>query len=233
MVNESTSSSLIPQPPVPDEAWDFAERVHRLMDGRVKDEATVARALEGMDAMFNHMAAKLYTLASMLVGEGEESVALVETAIANVDAASCKDPLEGGKNCRLALSTSAIEHLARREPGSLAVPASTAGVSTCIEDDDLDAAGEAGDHFERMIAGQGRDRVRNWLAALPADLRTVFALRAVAGFSSDETAALLAVHGGQGAQAWTPPAVRETFRQGLCSLATQLLHSTVGQTSGS
>jgi hypothetical protein len=68
--------------------------------------------------------------------------------------------------------------------------------------------------------------VRKWLAELSPVLRTVFALRAVAGFTAPETASLLAAHGGPAAAGWTSEAVREIFRQGLCSLASQLLHST-------
>jgi hypothetical protein len=54
-------------------------------------------------------------------------------------------------------------------------------------------------------------------------------LRAVAGFSSAETATLLAAHGGSGASGWTDSAVRDTFRSGLCSLASQLIHATAGR----
>jgi len=76
-----------------------------------------------------------------------------------------------------------------------------------------------------MIAGPERDRVRNWLASLPTTLRTVFVLRAVAGFSAAETAGLLQAHSGSQAAPWTLEAVREVFRQALCSLASQLLHA--------
>jgi hypothetical protein len=58
---------------------------------------------------------------------------------------------------------------------------------------------------------------------MPAKMRAVFVLRAVAGFTAAETATLLqkhgGAHGGPQAAAWTPEAVREVFRQGLCSLA--------------
>ena len=40
--------------------------------------------------------------------------------------------------------------------------------------------------------------------------------------------ALLAAHGGPRAAGWTPEAVRELFRQALCSLASQLIHATAG-----
>ena len=77
MPNEPNSTlqqaSLIPPQPVPEGAKDFIDRVHGLLDGKEKDEATVARALEGMDAMLDTIAAGLYSLASMLVGEGEDA----------------------------------------------------------------------------------------------------------------------------------------------------------------
>jgi hypothetical protein len=76
-----------------------------------------------------------------------------------------------------------------------------------------------------MIAGPERDRVRNWLESLPTVQRTIFVLRAVAGFTTAETAALLAEHGGPQAAGWSGDAVRELFRQGLCSLASQLLQA--------
>jgi hypothetical protein len=67
--------------------------------------------------------------------------------------------------------------------------------------------------------------VRTWLASLPAAMRTIFVLRAVAGFTTAETIALLKAHGGPKAAGWSPDAVRELFRQGLCSLASQLLQA--------
>ena len=44
--------SLIPPKPIPAEARVFSSRIHGLLDGQPKDEATVAKALEGMDDMF-------------------------------------------------------------------------------------------------------------------------------------------------------------------------------------
>ncbi len=76
-----------------------------------------------------------------------------------------------------------------------------------------------------MIAGPDRDRVRVWLENLPAAVRAVFVMRAVAGFTAAETAGLLAEHGGPQAAGWSAEAVRSVFRQGLCSLASQLLQA--------
>ena len=68
-----------------------------LFDGRAKDEATVTQALTGMDAMLDAIAAGLYTLASMLVGEGEDGIRLVETAVATTDVVPCGDVARDGK----------------------------------------------------------------------------------------------------------------------------------------
>ncbi len=225
--NSSTQASLIPQQPIPEGASEFSARVRGLMDGKAKDEATVAQALEGMDDMLNEIAARLYSLASMLVGEGEDAVKLVETAVATTDISACNDPVQGRRLSRLALSRAALNIIAERKPGSLAPPENIEPMGGCIDDDDLEAAGMSQDELEHMMSGPDRDRVRVWLRNLPLDVRTVFALRAVAGFTASETAALLAEFGGPKATGWTPGAVRTIFRQGLCSLASQLIQATV------
>jgi hypothetical protein len=50
----------------------------------------------------------------------------------------------------------------------------------------------------------------------------------VAGFTTAETADLLEAHGGPQAAEWNQDAVRELFRQGLCSLASQVLQAANG-----
>jgi DNA-directed RNA polymerase specialized sigma24 family protein len=222
-------SSLIPPQPIPAGMQEFTDRVHSLLDGHPKDSAAVDRALEGMDAIFDLIAAGLYNLASMLVGEGEDSVKLVETAVANAEVSASDSVLEARKKSRLALCSAALDLIARRDPSSLAAPAEVPAPHTCIEDDELDAVGVSAAELERLFAGPDRDRVRKWLAELPPVLRTVFALRAVAGFTAAEAAALMAAHGGAAAAGWTPESVREIFRQGLCSLASQLLHASTAR----
>jgi DNA-directed RNA polymerase specialized sigma24 family protein len=179
----------------------------------------------GGDEIFDQIAAGLYSLASMLVGEGEDSVRLVEMAVANSEDSVCHDPVEAHKSSWRAMCVAALDILLRRDPGSLAAPEGLKPAETCIEDDDLAAAGVSGDELERLLAGLDRDRMRKWLASLPTALRTIFVLRAVAGFTSVEIAALLAAHGGPQAAGWTPAAVGEIFRQGLCSLASQLIQA--------
>jgi hypothetical protein len=223
----TANESLIPAQPIPAGVHAFSDRVHGLLDGQPKDDATVALALEGMDEMLDLIAAGLYSVASMLVGEGEDSVRLVETAIANTEVSACHDPLEGRRNSRRALCSAALTLLAERDVENLAAPEALEPPATCIEDDDLDAAGVSKAELDRMFAGPDRERVRNWLASLPVVVRTIFVLRAVAGFTTAETTGLLAEFGGPRAADWTPDAVRDFFRQGLCSLASQLIHASV------
>ena len=220
-----SQSSLIPPQPMPEGVDVFRERVHGLLDGQAKDAATVAQALNGMDAMLDAIAAGLYSMASMLVGEGEDGVRLVETAVATAEVSACQNAAEARKSSRRALVKAALELLEQREPRSLEAPEGIEPTGSCIEDDDLEAAGVSRDELERMIAGPDRDRVRAWLGKLPTDLRTVFVLRAVAGFTAAETAGLLAEHGGPKAAGWSAEAVRAVFRQGLCSLASQLIQA--------
>ncbi|MGA3370899.1 MAG: hypothetical protein ABSC48_03970 [Terracidiphilus sp.] len=221
--------SSIPAQPATAGADAFSARVHGLLDGQPKDEATVAKALEGLDEVFDRIAAKLYRMASMLVGEGEESVRLVETAVANAEVSVCHDPTLARKSSRRALGAAALELLARRDPAGLAAPEGLEPVTSCIDDDDLASAGISTEELEGMMAGPERDRVREWLASLPTAMRTVFVLRAVAGLTAAETVALLKAHGGPQAAGWTQEAVREVFRQGLCSLASQLLHASAAR----
>jgi hypothetical protein len=221
----TTTASLIPAQPVPCGAREFNERVHGLLDGQPKDEATVVKAFDGLDEMFDLIAAGMYSIASMLVGEGEDSIRLVETAVANAEVSSAHDVLEARKNSRRALCAAALDTLTARDAAGLAAPQGLEHAVTCIDDDELDTAGVSSEELERMIAGPDRDRVRNWLESLPTAMRAIFVLRAVAGFSTAETADLLRGHGGLQAAGWNEDAVRELFRQGLCSLAGQVLHA--------
>jgi DNA-directed RNA polymerase specialized sigma24 family protein len=225
----STSDSLIPRQDLPDGAEAFSERLHGLLDGKEKDDATVEEAFAGLEPMFELIAAGLYSLASMLVGEGEDSVQLVETAVATAEVSSSDSAAEARKSSRMALSRAAVAMLDRRDPGCLAAPDDLEHANTCIEDDDLDAASEYGEELAKLMSGPDRERTKKWLASLSVPTRVIFVLRAVAGFTSQETASLLAASGATGAAGWGPDAVREIFRQGLCSLASQLIHATTSR----
>jgi hypothetical protein len=116
-----------------------------------------------------------------------------------------------------------------RDPGSLVAPKNLAPTTTCIQDDDLDTGGISGQELARLLSGPEKERVRTWLTSLPTDFRVVFALRAVAGFSSFEVANLLTTHGTPSGAGWTANDVREVFRQALCSLASQVIHATASR----
>jgi hypothetical protein len=200
-----------------------------MLDGQPKSQATVEAALSGWDEVLEKVAGDLYRIGSMLLGEGEETIGLIEQAVATADIPSCSDHLEARHSGRLALGAGAIELLARRDASSLAAPEGEPGPAGCIEDDDLSAAGLTHDELERMMNGPDRGRLREWLEGLSAPLRVIFVLRAVAGLSSTDVAGLLAEHGGPAAENWTPDDVRIGFRQALCSLASQLLHASAAK----
>jgi DNA-directed RNA polymerase specialized sigma24 family protein len=227
MAKDTSNSTrrLDPTEPLPPEAAEFARKLHGMLNGEPKDEAAVRKTMEGMEGMFDLIAAGLYSLASMLVGEGEDSIRLVEAAVRNAEVSACTDPEQARIGSRRALAIAALDLVAERNPGSLAVPEELDHVATCIEEDDLSAAGVSREELGRLLADPGRGQFRIWLESLPTVMRTVFVLRGVAAFSANESAALLAAHGGAGASGWSSAAVREAFRQALCSLASQMIQA--------
>jgi DNA-directed RNA polymerase specialized sigma24 family protein len=223
----SLDRSFIPEEPLHPQGAAFFEQVTGMLDGQPHDPAAVQAALSDWDGLLEKIAAELYRISSMLLGEGEESIRLIEQVVATVDLPACRDHVEARHNARLALGAQAIALLASRDASAFTAPAEDdSAPMSCIEDDDLEAAGVTPDELERMISGREGRRLRDWLEGLSVLLRAVFVLRAVAGLSSPEVAGLLAEHGGASAQDWTPDAVRSTFRQALCSLASQLIHAT-------
>jgi DNA-directed RNA polymerase specialized sigma24 family protein len=186
------------------------------------DEATSANGALHME----RLAAELYHIASMLLGEGEDAISLVEQAISQADGASA-NPTAAVQALRANLTGGAISLLAQRDAEALTAPeADDSGPVSCIEGDELDAAGVTSAELEAMLTGPDNTHLRAWLESLPVALRSIFVLRAVAGYSSAETAGLLAEYGGPAAENWTPEGVRTIFRAALCSLAAQLLHAT-------
>jgi len=219
------SKAFIPADPLPEGAHEFSRSVTSLLDGRPKDEAVVAEVLAGHEDTLDAIAARMYTLASMLVGEGEDSVRLIEASISQSKVSPCTDPEESRRNGRRAIAEGGISLLAKRAPGSLDAPIGVDFPRTCIDDDELESAGVSRAQLEAMMAGSGRARVRTWLESLPVSQRVVFVLRAVAAIPSSEAASLLAANAGPGAAAWSAEMVREVFRQALCSLASQLIQA--------
>jgi hypothetical protein len=195
-----------------------------MLDGQPKDSSTVTAALSGMDGMLEKIAREQYRVGSMLLGEGEETIRVIERVVGKIDLPGCCDQADARHRGRVALASEAIELLSRRDPLSLAAPApDSVSPASCIEDDDLSAAGVTPSEFERMLTGPDSSKLRTWLESLSVGLRTIFVLRAVASLPPAEVAALLTQNGGPVAQGWTPDAVRSGFRQALCSLASHLI----------
>ena len=203
-----------------------AEPANPVVSGEFPDPLAAERARQQMDLIIDSIAGELYNLASMLVGEGEQGVRLVEEAIDKAEVSACQNPRAARKSTRRALARGAVAHLAGLDPAAFTAPDGAFHPTTCIEDDDLESTGVSTEQLEAMLTGPERERVRQWLARLEPAVRTVFVLRAVASQDATEVAAILAGFGGPQAVAWQPEAVRHVFRQGLCSLASQIVHAT-------
>ncbi len=173
--------------------------------------------------LLEEVAGDLYRIGSMMLGDGEETIGLIEQAVATAEIPSCCDGDQAIHNARVALAAAALELLSARGAAALAAPLGNFGPPNCIGDDDLSAAGVTPAELETLLTGPGRERLRGWLEGLPVVERAIFVLRAVAGLSTPEVAGLLALHGGQAARGWMPEAVSNLFRQALCSLASLLL----------
>lgn len=171
-------------------------------------------------------AARLFQTAALLVGNEAEAVSLVEETLSGVEVDPCADGASAQVLVQDKLVQEAIRRLGQREPGSFALPVgSSAAGSSCIEDDDISAAGISAEQLEYLLEGEGRGQLRSWLERLPAAQRVVFVERAVLRQDNAATAGTLQASGGEGTSNWTPGQVSDVFRQALCSLATSLVHS--------
>lgn len=170
-------------------------------------------------------AAELYQLAALLLGDEGEAANLVESTVANVDVDPCAPEDAAVDTARHHLVEAAVALMNEADPGAFAAPAHGSGPATCIEDDDLSAAGISAQQISDLLSGPGNGReLRNWLDELPKAQRAIFVQRAVLGWNNDATAASL-VNGSGAEPAWSGAQVGETFRQALCSLANLLVHA--------
>jgi hypothetical protein len=226
----SQDHSIFPEEPLSLDDATSSRQKTEMLDVRPRTSEMAEAALSRGDELLEKIAAELYRIGSMLLGEGEEAIGLVERVVTSVALPVNGDRAQSRHNARLLLAADAIAILGQRDAAdhsvSLAAPADDSGPASCIEDDDLSAAGVTTDELEHMISGPERHRLRDWLEGLSVSLRVIFVLRAVAGLSSAEVAGILAERGGPAAQDWTPDAVRGSFRQALCSLASLLIHAT-------
>ncbi len=163
-------------------------------------------------------AVELFQLASLLMGDQQEAVALVEQTLASVEIDPCLDPAAARELTRARVLAFGLERLRELDPQSFSgVPAVN---TVCVEDDDLSSAGISQTQLAGWLAGEGRQDLRDWLAALPGAQRAIFVQRAVLGQGNGAVAEAL----GEGA--WSADAVGEMYRLALCSLANSLAHST-------
>jgi hypothetical protein len=227
METKKANDISISAPPVSDGGQDLRRRANELPNGPLQNQKTDDN-LVGLNEIFDLITSGLYNIASMLVGEGEESARLVEAVVSGDGISVCNDPADR-KSGRKLLCAMALKSIEQRNPGSLAAPEQLAPTGICIEADHLEVARAAGDELARLSAGSGRERVREWLASLPTATRTVFVLCAVAGMTTENTARLLIEHGGPQAARWTSDTVHTIFLKGLCLLATQLIQDSTAQ----
>jgi DNA-directed RNA polymerase specialized sigma24 family protein len=169
-------------------------------------------------------ATKLFQTAALLLGNEAEAVNLVEETVASVEVDPCADAVKAQVLVQNRLVQAAIGRLSQREPESFAVAGDDhSGSASCIEGDDISAAGISPSQLAYLLEGEGRQQLRDWLEHLPVAQRIVFVERAMLG--QDNVATAASFRAGGGIAGWTPDRVGEVFRQALCSLATSLIHS--------
>ena len=169
-------------------------------------------------------AVELYQLAALMLGNESEALNLVESTVAQVEVDPCAEEEAAVDAARHHLIEAAVARMKQLDPQPFAAPVSGGSPVSCIEDDDLSAAGISPGQMAELIGGAGRSELRVWLDKLPLVQRAIFVQRAVLGWDNVATAASLDT--GAGAKpAWTAQQVSEIFRQALCSLANSLVHS--------
>jgi DNA-directed RNA polymerase specialized sigma24 family protein len=176
--------------------------------------------------MAEDTAVQLFQIAALMLGDEQEAVSLVEETVAKVEADPCAEATVAYAEARSLLVRTAMRRMAGLYPEAFAVPTpEPAEAASCIETDDLGAAGLTGEQFGALFSGTGRAWMRDWLDRLAPALRAVFVLRAVAGQDGEQTAESLRQSGARGAQAWRRDQVGTAYRQALCSLANCLISS--------
>ncbi|MBV8114224.1 MAG: hypothetical protein JO300_05750 [Silvibacterium sp.] len=170
-------------------------------------------------------AAELYQLAALMLGDEGEAASLVESTVADVDVDPCEAEEAAVDTARHHLVEAAVARMSLADPEAFVVPAQAGSPATCIEDDDLAAAGFSAEQIAGLLNGpENGKQLRDWLDQLPAAQRAIFVQRAVLGWNNDATAASL-TNGSGATRMWSSAQVADTFRQALCSLANSLVHA--------
>lgn len=166
-------------------------------------------------------ALELFQLASLLMGDQEQALALVEESVASSDLDPCAAEAGAEETVRRKVTEGALLWMRERAPESFAVGESGESIGGCVETDDLEAAGVSSEKLSALLGGE-RQKLRNWLDELPMAQRAVFVLRAVLGRTNEEAAE--EIRRVSGSAGWTSGYVSLVFRSALCSLANQLAH---------
>lgn len=172
-------------------------------------------------------ALELFQVAALMLGDEEQAVSLVERAFAEVQADPCADAGAAGEQARPRLIATALTRLASQHPEAFAAPPQVMEDSTCIDTDDLSAAGISGDHLAALLNGPGTEpgpgMMREWVESLTPSFRAIFVLRAVAGQTADEALASLRQSGAPGVAGWRREHISVAYRRALCMLASFLV----------
>lgn len=174
-------------------------------------------------ARAEHTALELFQLASLLVGDQEQALQLVEQSVSASDLDPCAAEPGAEEKVREKLTQGALAWMRKRAPESFAVEESAQTIGGCVETDDIESAGVSSEKLAEMLSGGQRQKLRGWLDELPMAQRAVFVLRAVVGRSNQGAAE--EIRQVSGSAGWTPDYVSLIFRSALCSLANQLAHS--------
>ena len=173
-----------------------------------------------------HTALELFQLAALLVGTEQEALRLVEESVSEVDMDPCAEHSTADEVARQKLTERALAWLSQRDPQSFSPAGTDLPVSSCVDTDDMEAAGLSSAGLAQLLEGARRQELRTWLDQLPLSHRAIFVQRVVLGRDSRATAD--AMRQAAGAEGWTSDYVSQTFRSALCSLANQLAHSATG-----
>jgi hypothetical protein len=170
-------------------------------------------------------AVELYQLAALMLGNEGDALNLVEQTVSQVEIDPCEQEDGAVDLARHQLIAAAVEKMKMADPQAFIAPPSSGEANiTCIEDDDLSAAGITSAELAQLVNGTVREELRVWLEQLPLAQRAIFVQRAVLGWDNGATAATLK-QGSEPGSGWQPQQVGDVFRQALCSLANSLVHS--------
>ncbi len=186
-------------------------------------EQDLGHGPEASHLMAENSALQLFQIAALMLGDEQEAVSLVEESVARVEADPCAEGLLAYTEARTLLVHTVVKRMAALHPEAFLVPDAQPADASCIETDDLGAAGLTTQQLGALVSGAGRAGMREWLGRLAPALRAIFVLRAVAEQDGEQTAESLRQSGANGADAWRRDQVGVAYRQALCSLASSLM----------